>query len=149
MRTLRDQMLALQGALSAGLITKAQYREAMRDRQGLLLQPNGRLARKRSRIGTEVNCERVSPASQSGQRGHSRSVKLWNGKPAPEVQIRDMQIAYDAERVAMGCRSALVRVVKGNERPVTAMQIALEHADGPVEVVDVMAMLKAAVSGLE
>jgi hypothetical protein len=131
MRTLRDAMLTLQGALRAGVISEDEYKAAVRERSGRMLGSSGRLLPKRGWIGTEVNGERALPASQSAQRGHARSVKLWNGKPAPEVQLRDMQIAYDRERVAMGCRSALVRVVKGVSKqgePVTALAVALSAA---------------------
>jgi len=149
MQTLRDAMLVLQGHLTAGRITEDEYKQAVRERLGRTLSQSGRLLPKRAWIGTEVNGERALPASQASVKPYSRSTKLWTGKPAPEVQERDFRIRYDREMVAAGCRSALVKVVKGNARPVTAMQIAMDHGDKAVEVADVMAMLKAAVSAAE
>lgn len=131
MQTLRDAMLVLQGHLAAGRITEDEYKDAVRERAGRLLGGSGRLLPKRAWIGTEVNGERALPASQAAQRGHSRSVKLYSGKPAPEVQVRDMQIAYDRERVAMGCRSALVKVVKGSKpnNPFAKLQDLLQRVN--------------------
>jgi hypothetical protein len=128
MKMLKRELLKLQGAVKAGLISDQEYKQAVRERAGRMLTSSGRLVPKRAWIGTEVNGERAMPASQIGQRGMSRSTKLWSGKPAPEIQVRDMQIAYDRERVAAGCRSALVKVVKGNRgnsQPLTAMAVAL------------------------
>lgn len=132
MRTLRNEMLRLQMALTQGLIAESEYKLAVRERAGRTLSQSGRLLPKRSWIGTEVNGERAISASQAAQRGHSRSVKLWKGKPAPEVQERDLRIAYDRQMVAAGCRSTLVRVVKGS-KPVTAMEVAMTVAVGTAE----------------
>jgi hypothetical protein len=120
-------MLVLQGHLAAGRITKDEYKTAVKERSGRTISQTGRLLPKRAWIGTEVNGERALPASQASQRGMSRSVKHYNGKPAPEVQERDLLIAYDRERVAMGCRSALVKVVKGS-KPATMLAVALSAA---------------------
>lgn len=132
MRTLKDEMLTLESALRTGLISEDEHKQAVRERAGRLLGSSGRLLPNRGWVGTEVNGERAVPASQAAQRGHSRSVKLWNGKPAAEIQVRDMRIAYDRERVAMGCRSALVKVVKGVGRQVKPT-VALAVAVGKVQ----------------
>jgi hypothetical protein len=128
MRTLREQMLKLQGARATGLISDDEYKQAVRERLGRTISSTGQLLPKRAWIGTEVNGERAVPASQANQRGMSRSVKLWNGKPAPEVVERDLRIAYDRERIAMGFGSVLVKVVKGT-KPVTALAVALSAAE--------------------
>lgn len=127
MRTLQREMLRLQGLLAIGAITKDEYKLVLVERSGRTISQTGRLLPKRAWIGTEVNGERALPASNANQRGMSRSVKLWNGKPAPEVQERDLKIAYDRSRVAMGCRSALVKVVKGKQ-PTTVLAVALSEA---------------------
>lgn len=114
MRTLRDMMLRLQTAVSKGLITEDEYKLAIRERSGRTLSQAGNLRPKRGWIGTEVNGERVMAASNAVSRPYSRSVKIYNGKPAAEVQERDLRIAYDRQMVAAGCRSALVKQVDVN-----------------------------------
>lgn len=104
MRTLRDEMLRLQGALRTGVIGEDEYEQALAERSGRTISQTGRLLPKRGWVGTEVNGERATMASQSVQRGHSRSVKLDKAKSAPEVRARDMLIKAGAYPV---------RVVKG------------------------------------
>jgi len=127
MKTLRSEMLRLQTALRQGLIGKDEYKIAVRERTGRTINSRGRLLPKRGWVGTEVNGERVIAASNAVSRPYSRSVKAYDGKPAPEVQERDIRIRYDREMVAMGCRSTLVKVVKGKSG-VTAMRTALTTA---------------------
>jgi hypothetical protein len=121
MRTLRDEMLRLQGALREGLVTEDDYKLAVRERGGRMLGQGGRLLPKRAWIGTEVNGERAMPASQASQRGHSRSVKLDKGKRAPEIRARDMLIKAGVYPVRV------VKVQKQSE-PLTAMAVALSAA---------------------
>jgi hypothetical protein len=119
MRTLQRELLKLQGALSTGVISKEDYKAALTDRIGRLLRADGKLAVKRSRVGTEVNCERVSSGSQVAQKGHSRSVKIDRAQAAPEVRARDMLIKAGQYPV---------RVVRGVRHADSAIAIALKAA---------------------
>lgn len=146
MRTLRDTMLRLQDAASSGVISEDEFKLAVRERSGRTLSQTGNLRPKRGWIGSEVNGERVSPASNAVSRPYSRSVKAYDGKPAPEVQERDIRVKYDRQMVAMGCRSALVKVVKNPHKgcAVTCFQAALRKA---LENGSLQEQLNAAASG--
>ena len=124
MKTLAKSLLRLQTLRSQGVITDAEYAQVMAERRSRMVNSRGRLV------------------DEVVQRSVSRSVKHWDGKPAPEVQTRDMQIAYDRERVAMGMRSALVRVVK-------AKRDAVPATDSPImaQIRKVMGMVEPATSG--
>jgi hypothetical protein len=120
MKTLQSELLRLQNLVRTGVISKDEYQQVLRERRGLTLQPSGRLAAKRNWIGTEVNGERATPASQGTQRGHSRSVKLWKGKPAPEITAWNAMVKADRILIAAGQRSVLVKVIKGVPSPTIA-----------------------------
>lgn len=111
MTTLKEALLTLQGHLAAGRITQKEYDQAVRERAGRTITQYGTLRAKKKSQPTAFDSG--MPASLGVQRSMSRSCKVDSGKPAPEVQVRDMKIAYDRDRVAMGCNSVLTKVVKG------------------------------------
>lgn len=154
MVTLRSEMLRLQGLLSSGLISEAEFKQCERERRGAVLRQSGRFAKhglaspvyKETRGVISAVRSITGAQPESVQRNLSRSVKFWNGKAAPEVAGRDALIKLDRQLVKDGFKSMLVKVVKHSSprrtQPTTVMAAAI--VDG---VPDIMQALKAALSG--
>jgi hypothetical protein len=95
MRTLQHELLRLQRIVTTGVISEDEYQQVITERRGRTLTARGNLAIKRKSQPTAFDSGQ--PASLGVQRSISRSVKPWDGKAAPEVQLRDMQIKWNAK----------------------------------------------------
>lgn len=140
---LRDRR-ALDAAVES---TLASADIADRERSGLLMRGNGTLVRKRKRDGVYVS------AVKSTARGVSVTSKPQvQVVPGAEVRAWDAMVKADRRMVALGCRSMLVKVVKGERRPTLAdAHIIIVPVKGTepdtAEPGDIMAWLKAKVEG--
>ena len=109
--------------VAAAESTLESYKVADRERRGCLVTQRGRIIRKRKVGGQYV--------SQATNIDHGVSVTrrpTVQVKPAPEIAAWNAMVKADRVLVSMGCRSALVKVVKG-VRSATAMEIAMVAAN--------------------
>ena len=140
---------------SAALIAAAEStleaaKIADRERSGLLMRQNGTVVRKRKRDGVYV--------SAIHSKGHSTSVTKRSQvqvRPGAEVLAWDAMVRADRQMVAAGCKSLLVKVVKGN-RPATLAETAhIIITPAPItapdtdQPIDIMGKLKAIIAARE
>lgn len=119
--TKRELELAL--AQAESILESAKV--ADRERSGCLITQRGRIIRKRKVGGQYVSqLKNIDHGVSGTQRPIVQVV------PSPEIRAWDAMVKADRAMVAMGCRSALVKVIKG-VRPVTTMELAMVAASKP------------------
>lgn len=109
--------------LAAAESTLEGFKIADRERSGCLVTQRGRLIRKRKREGAYVS--EVKSTLHSASVTQRSQVQV---QPGVEVRAWNAMVKADRVLVAMGCRSALVKVIKG-VRSATALELAMVAAN--------------------
>jgi Fe2+ transport system protein FeoA len=145
MRTLKEQLVALERRYNAGVISLEEYEQAVRERRSRVLRQSGYLAPLRKSQPTAF--DNGMPASTVVQtrmvRGESSAVRKETPRD-PLLKLRDAAVKLDRKLVAMGFKPLLpIKVVKAQPKGATvAERIAVTSCNGN----DIIAQLKAAVA---